>query len=167
LNILCWPENDIFLSSGFSSCFNQEKHCDNLNILVVNLTGTNIVDFIKSGIIPPRDNHEIVIVYDTNQKPLAEYCVNTFNNVVAAFPKTDCIQKIKFLIQDKQKSPKEATCAHLTDREFESLLMYVNGYTAINHARKMNVSVKTIYTHRKHLSMKMGVRKISDLFIKA
>lgn len=158
-------EKRLFFSYGVSSFFKQEEHCDNLNILVVNLTGTNIIDFIKSGIIPPRDNYNIVIIYDTNQQPLAEYYVKKFNDVLAAFPKKDCIQKIKYILKHKKVASKEATCAHLTDREFESLLMYVNGYTAINHARKINVSVKTIYTHRKHLSMKMGVRKISDLFI--
>ena len=51
----------------------------------------------------------------------------------------------------------------LSDREMEVLVHIGNGYSTRQIAQKLNLSVKTIYSYREHLKLKLHLQKGSEL----
>jgi len=52
---------------------------------------------------------------------------------------------------------------NLSNREFEIFELIGNGYSSGDIAKKLNISVNTIESHRKKIKDKLGVRTASDL----
>jgi DNA-binding NarL/FixJ family response regulator len=54
--------------------------------------------------------------------------------------------------------------ALLSDREFQVMRMFVDGHSVSDIAGTLNLSVKTVSTHKTHLMQKIGVENSSELF---
>jgi DNA-binding NarL/FixJ family response regulator len=54
--------------------------------------------------------------------------------------------------------------ALLSDREFQVMRMFVEGHSVSDIAGTLNLSVKTVSTHKTHLMQKIGVENSSELF---
>jgi DNA-binding NarL/FixJ family response regulator len=65
---------------------------------------------------------------------------------------------VKKLMADESAEP-----ASLTDREREVVQLYAEGHTTKQIADRLNLSVKTIETHRRHIMEKLNVSSIAEL----
>jgi DNA-binding NarL/FixJ family response regulator len=65
---------------------------------------------------------------------------------------------VKKLMADESAEPDS-----LTDREREVVQLYAEGHTTKQIADRLNLSVKTIETHRRHIMEKLNVSSIAEL----
>jgi len=65
---------------------------------------------------------------------------------------------VEKLVADESAAP-----ASLTDREREVAQLYAEGHTTKQIADRLNLSVKTIETHRRHIMEKLNVTSIAEL----
>ena len=61
------------------------------------------------------------------------------------------------------RSGKTGPLDMLSDRELEIFMLMGEGYKASDIAKKLQVSVKTIDTHRFHIKEKFNLRSVSDV----
>jgi DNA-binding NarL/FixJ family response regulator len=64
---------------------------------------------------------------------------------------------------EKLVAEESAGPASLTDREREVIQLYAEGHTTKQIADRLNLSVKTIETHRRHIMEKLNVTSIAEL----
>lgn len=64
---------------------------------------------------------------------------------------------------EKLVAEESASPASLTDREREVVQLYAEGHTTKQIADRLNLSVKTIETHRRHIMEKLNVTSIAEL----
>jgi DNA-binding NarL/FixJ family response regulator len=65
---------------------------------------------------------------------------------------------VERLVAEESAAP-----ASLTDREREVVQLYAEGHTTKKIADRLNLSVKTIETHRRHIMEKLNVTSIAEL----
>jgi len=53
--------------------------------------------------------------------------------------------------------------SHLSAREKEVLQLLAEGYSAVNIAATLNISRKTVETHRRHIMDKLGINSVAEL----
>ena len=77
--------------------------------------------------------------------------------------------KVIDIILEKHLPEEEETCApaSLTVRELEIVELTARGYTAKQAAEQLFLSTHTVYTHRKNIMKKLGVRSASEMIIYA
>ncbi len=61
------------------------------------------------------------------------------------------------------KPENEVRHKQLSDREFEVLVMLVNGISITEAAKKLHLSVKTVSSHKTHILQKMGMTSFSEM----
>ena len=64
-------------------------------------------------------------------------------------------------------SPHDSTIEMLTERELEVLTLITNEYSTREISNKLNVGIRTIETHRKHLFIKLKVKNLVGLAVYA
>lgn len=166
MNTSGWPEDNYYFNYGVTKILRDKEYKNIKKLIIVNLTGVNVAKLIKSSVLSFRAHYGIIIIYDTNQRPLADYLFSTRNHVIAIFPIFNCVLRIQdFLLGIGIKETRPAQPS-LTHKEFQALNFYVRGFTATEHAEMQGINIKTVYTHRSHVIMKLGLRKLSDLFIR-
>ena len=62
----------------------------------------------------------------------------------------------------KTESKMETNIASLTAREIDVLRLVVKGFSTIQIADSLSVSINTIETHRKAIYRKMGVKRVGE-----
>ena len=65
---------------------------------------------------------------------------------------------VETLIEDESDAPD-----FLTDREREVVQLHAEGYPTKQIAEHLNLSVKTVETHRRHIMQKLGITSIAEL----
>jgi two-component system response regulator NreC len=65
---------------------------------------------------------------------------------------------VEKLIEDESDAPD-----FLTDREREVVQLHAEGYPTKQIAEHLNLSVKTVETHRRHIMQKLGITSIAEL----
>jgi DNA-binding NarL/FixJ family response regulator len=65
---------------------------------------------------------------------------------------------VERLVAEESAAP-----ASLTDREREVVQLYAEGHTTKKIADRLNLSVKTVETHRRHIMEKLNVTSIAEL----
>lgn len=70
---------------------------------------------------------------------------------------------LKKLIEDSEKDKKSASTSNkqLSTRETDVLRLVASGFINKEIADKLNISLQTVLTHRKHISEKLGIRTSS------
>jgi len=63
----------------------------------------------------------------------------------------------------RAEGSKRSALSPLTSREREVLQLLAEGHTAHEIAARLHVSVKTVGTHREHLTQKLGTHSLADL----
>lgn len=72
-----------------------------------------------------------------------------------------------FVLSKGKAHASENSFAMLSKRELEVMLMMVRGISAQEIAAQLNISAKTVHSHRANILEKMGVRNDVELTIKA
>jgi DNA-binding NarL/FixJ family response regulator len=118
-------------------------------------------DFIMSAI---RNGADGYIPKDTPQKELLEAIQQVFNGQ-KYFP-----EKIRKLIFDDIINKSQPTGAMnrdpydcLTNREKEVLRMVAEGWSNPDIAENLNISIRTVETHKNNLMQKIGARSVVDV----
>lgn len=78
----------------------------------------------------------------------------------------DAIKKLifeDFYTVEKRKSPKRAVANQLTKRENEVLALVAMGKSNRDIAGSLDISIKTVETHKTHILMKLGLNNNSEL----
>lgn len=70
------------------------------------------------------------------------------------------IPYFSFGIEGKKLIPDDT---HLTRREIDVLILIVGGLTNKEIANKLNISVRTVETHRDHLTQKLKIKNVAEL----
>ena len=104
----------------------------------------------------------VIVLTMHNDESLRESALEAgaFDYVLKQAPETTMISAILNACPRAQKAnPKEI----LTGREFEVLCLMARGYGNKEIANQLNISVKTVETHRTHLFLKLGLESRADL----
>jgi DNA-binding NarL/FixJ family response regulator len=64
---------------------------------------------------------------------------------------------------DKMMTDESADPALLTEREREVVQLYAEGHATKQIAERLNLSVKTVETHRRHIMQKLNITSIAEL----
>ncbi len=70
---------------------------------------------------------------------------------------------IEGMLHPEEPAPGEATYESLSDREKQVLKLIAEGYTSARIAGVLNISIKTVMTHRTNLMDKLGLHNRADL----
>ncbi len=70
---------------------------------------------------------------------------------------------IEGMLHPEQPAPGEVTYETLSDREKQVLKLIAEGYTSARIAGVLNISIKTVMTHRTNLMDKLGLHNRADL----
>ena len=75
--------------------------------------------------------------------------------------------KVLDIILERHLAKKEEECAPsaLSSRELEILTLVVRGFSSKDIAEKLFLSLHTVYTHRKNIMKKLGVKSGSELIL--
>jgi two-component system, NarL family, response regulator NreC len=79
-----------------------------------------------------------------------------------AYPEEKLMELLNRYKSIRQKS-NDADISTLTKRELEILELIGEGFTNIEIADKVMLSVRTVETHRAHISQKLGVKSLTEL----
>lgn len=74
---------------------------------------------------------------------------------------SESIEGLSHILTDEQKT--HVSESHLTNREIEVLKLIVQGHTNKETAKKLNISLNTVLSHRKNIISKIGIKTISGL----
>ncbi|MGB1218055.1 MAG: LuxR C-terminal-related transcriptional regulator [Saprospiraceae bacterium] len=89
-------------------------------------------------------------------------------NATAKGEKFFCNKVLEYLLQKSFGEPKqECVATPLSPREIEVVKMVVEGKTAKEISAAINLSIHTIYTHRKNIMKKLGFSSASELVLYA
>lgn len=165
MNISTWPEDNYYFNYGANKILKGIKYKNIKSVLIIHLTRVSVAKLIQSSLLTPRAYFGVIIIYDADQRPLADYLAFSFRSVLAALPLSNCIlriQEIPLVIGNTEiKLPRSA----LTHNEFQALYLYVCGFSAMKHAEMQDINLKTVYAHRRNVVKKLGLRKLSHLFL--
>ncbi|NXZ90138.1 hypothetical protein HZI31_22505 [Serratia fonticola] len=126
--------------------------------------------FLKKDFLLHQRDKKIIIISTTEMQSLALFYYQRFSNVLAIIDASESVQSIINVIREMHRKktrhmPTESNVKSLSFREFNILLMILNGSNAHSIARRLNIAIKTVYAHGYTVAKKMGVRKIHDLII--
>lgn len=76
-----------------------------------------------------------------------------------------CNSILEIILEGKMEAENVNNCqpSELTDREFEVLLKVLDGKSAKDIGEELFLSIHTVYTHRKNILRKLGVKNSSEL----
>jgi len=147
-----------------------------LDISMPGLSGLDILEKLKS--IGIKRNILILSVHPQNQYAIRALRLgasgylskeSAFNELELAIQKTSTGQKyISSEIAEKLAfnsfdNPELALHERLSEREFQILRLLSEGISVTEIARKLNISDKTVSTHRIRIMEKMGMKKNAEL----
>jgi len=147
-----------------------------LDISMPGLSGLDILEKLKS--IGIKRNILILSVHPQNQYAIRALRLgasgylskeSAFNELELAIQKTSTGQKyISSEIAEKLAfkafdNPEIALHEKLSEREFQILRLLSEGVSVTEIARKLNISDKTVSTHRIRIMEKMGMKKNAEL----
>jgi len=132
-----------------------------INPILIQNIGKEFQSFQKEFV----NTRWIAIIYSHNDPQL----LSLFNGIINI---NEVANEINILIHknlniqnplQKQSSQNET----LSEREIDVLKLLVNGNANKEMADKLNISINTVITHRKNISLKTGIKSVSGLTIYA
>jgi len=151
-----------------------------LDISMPGLSGLDILEKLKA--IGIKRNILILSVYPQNQYAIRALRLgasgylskeSAFNELELAIQKISLGQKyISSEIAEKlafnsKDDPENSLHEKLSEREFQIMCMLAQGVSVTEIARKLNISDKTVSTHRIRTLQKMGMKKNAELTLYA
>lgn len=126
--------------------------------------------FLKRDFLSIQRDKKIIIISTTEMQSLALFYYQHFSNVLAIIDASESVQNIIEVVRERHRKKTRFMLAEnnikaLTAREFNILLLILNGSNAHSIARRLNITIKTVYAHGYTVAKKMGVRKVHDLII--
>jgi len=159
---------DTFFSAGCRDAFHDVENtsltsCN--NIVFVDFSVVNVSIFSNYDWVVSLGDSLVILVCDLPLLPIAVFFQKKFEKIIAIFTSQEPINSIVSFLEnyDSQSERKTVATISLSEREFLCLSGVLKGTHASVEAKRKNLSVKTIYTHRKNIVNKLGSRKISFL----
>ncbi len=157
-----------FFSAGCREAFRDIENNSSMlyeNIVIVDFSVVNINFFSNYDWIVSLRDSLVILICDFQLLPIAGFFQKKFEKIIAIFTSQESINSIVSFLEsyDSQRERKTVTTISLSEREFLCLSGVLKGTNASVEAKRKNLSVKTIYTHRKNIVNKLGSRKISFL----
>ncbi len=166
-------------SDGHEALSKIEKNKYDLVILDISMPGLSGLDILKTM----KDKNEKAHVLILSVHPQEQYAIRAFKLGAAGYLCKDSIneelssaikkiavgskyispafaEKIAF---DKNGDINKLPHEKLSEREFQIMCMLANGKTVKEIANELNISDKTVSTHRMRLLEKMGFRNNAEL----
>lgn len=166
-------------SDGYEALSKIEKNKYDLVILDISMPGLSGLDILKTM----KDKNEKAHVLILSVHPQEQYAIRAFKLGAAGYLCKDSIneelssaikkiavgskyispafaEKIAF---DKNDDINKLPHEKLSEREFQIMYMLANGKTVKEIANELNISDKTVSTHRMRLLEKMGFRNNAEL----
>jgi DNA-binding CsgD family transcriptional regulator len=89
------------------------------------------------------------------------------DRIDTAMPARELLARIGSLLDDGSGVPSAGHSPNLTGREVEVLRLVALGYLNKEIADKLSISFHTVISHRKNITMKLGIKSISGLTVYA
>lgn len=143
--------------NGFQDVIAVKKRFPRLKIitLLIHENENYIMEIIRMG----------ATGYVLKNEPV-EAIIEAINAVHNNTPVYSSSIKKKILNQhaaDLRKTKRTFLTAQLTPREIDVLILVVNGYTNKKIAKMLNISVRTVETHREHITQKLNIKTVAEL----
>lgn len=169
MEICCWPEDDTFFSLGINEIVRKmlnENSETIVNVLFVNISSETFGKILMTDIDEDSSEMKKIFIYEERFTALANYYRNVNTSAIATFPLGDCVNKLsdfilKFPVWEQSKNLEES----LSKGEYNALKLYARGYSAHRHSKLMNISIKTVYTLRYNAIYRLGMNRLTDVFL--
>ncbi|AHG22724.1 hypothetical protein Z042_08780 [Chania multitudinisentens RB-25] len=162
---LCSHFFTIGCEAAFGDLINMDsvKECD---YLFVDFSFTNIAALSSYEWIVSLSRYKVILISDVRLLPLAAFFQERFTEIVAIFTCHDSIEHIGFFIKtyDNGQERKEVNIEPLSEAEFLCMSNILKGVSVSMEAKIKKLHVKTIYSRRRKVGEKLGVRKLSSLY---
>ncbi|MEM9888542.1 MAG: response regulator transcription factor [Bacteroidota bacterium] len=149
--------------------YNQPKHFD-----------MSTLEEVRKA--APKTNI-LVISSDTNKRNIYDVIAGGVNNFLtkrcskeeifaavraaAKGEKFFCKTILNYILEKSLRSKKEETVMPLTARELEIVRLVAQGLISKQIASKLDITIHTVYTHRKKILKKLGLSSASELVLYA
>lgn len=137
----------------------------------VNILITSYMMFLnlEKEIKKIRRSHPLLSIVGIDTGFIQKQSLQLFDTTFALYDSSEQIIHSLIKLDEKNQclSSKKSEEDNLTDREIEVLTCLVNGQTNKEIADFLNISIHTVISHRKNITLKTGIRSQSGLTIYA
>lgn len=165
---MAWPDTNRYFYEGVMGYFNSAKaHPEKLKVVFVDFQLSNLPILLGQDWLVYSIRHRIILVTDSYLLPLANYYKGLFHQIDAVIQSKgspeDFFNQIEHVISGKKITP--SSKSRLSSREICLLRALTRGVTVRDIAHRLQLSPKTVYAMRHNMLGKMGLNKMSDIYM--
>lgn len=165
---MAWPGTNRYFYEGVMGYFNSVKtHPEKLEFVFIDFQLSNLSLLLDQDWLVYSICHRIILVTDCYLLPLANYYKNIFHQIDAVIQSKgspeDFFSRIEHVISGEKITP--SSKSRLSSREICLLRALTDGVTVRDIAQRLQLSPKTVYAMRHNILGKMGLTKMSDIYM--
>ncbi|MGS3490035.1 hypothetical protein ACB276_19710 [Enterobacter hormaechei subsp. xiangfangensis] len=163
LNI-SWPAEDVFFNRGISLIMDSMKAVIHTNdLLFVHLCGYNLRKFMLDF---PSFEKKLVIITSKRLRPLANFLITNYTEVIYVFDNTESITSICENLISGTKKTRNTRLHLLNHREYELLFQYLFSGSTEKIQEKYFRSYTTVQSWKNNVAHKFNLRRLMDITLR-
>jgi hypothetical protein len=164
MNISTWPSNNPYFSNGIQVFIDENRH--NFSIkqdhVIIDFRLALLKKIYKPNWMINFSEKKILIISDKYLHPLACYFFKTFDNIITVIEKKSATESL--LNYFKYGKIDNVTGVSFSNREYASLVSFINAHSIKYQAKKLGINIKTAYAFRHSAAKKMSLKRLYDIY---